>query len=181
MADINPLRQAAGDHIPAHKALQAAQREQPQKRRQLRAADFLLREEDNKRNEKHQADNASKKAMPPLPPINEFELGQAHAEIDQLIFRDLLIFLELGQPISLRERRQRTAYRRPFGNRQAAIGQPREATDQHHQHHKTGNRKQPQGDLAVSSAGRRYGVCAHGLYIGVSSAHRLATKHRERQ
>ena len=84
-----------------------------------------------------------KEAMPPLPPVNEFELGHAHTKIDQLIFGNLFIFLKLCQPVGLRERRQRPAYRCPFGYRQAAIGQPRQPTDQHHQHDETRDGKQP--------------------------------------
>ena len=68
--------------------------------------------------------------------------------IERAVLRNGLIFLELGLPLRLVQRRQRAHDRLPFGDRKAGFGKPRRAADQNHGEHKRGDGIKPQPDRA---------------------------------
>ena len=81
-----------------------------------------------------QPDGAAKLPVAPFPPVDIAELRHAHAGILQPVFVGLLVGLEFGLPIGLGQRRHGAGDRRPFGDRQPRIRQPRQPSDHDHRH-----------------------------------------------
>ncbi len=82
--------------------------------------------------------------MRPLPPVDELELVQAHALVDELVLRDLLVLGEGVVPIRLGEWRNDAEQRLPLGDRQAGIREPSRAADDDHGEHESRHGIEPQ-------------------------------------
>ena len=91
--------------------------------------------EEQQRQGEDDADAARQDAVRPLPPEDRLELGEAHALVELLVFRDLLVFGEFLLPLGVGQRRDDAVDRLPFGDRQAGIGEPRGAADQEQREH----------------------------------------------
>src|SRR5919204_3750773 len=105
LADIGAVDEPALHHVPAERALQAAEHEQPEQSRQEVAGDVARDQEDDERREESDADEAAEKAVRPFPPEDGLELLEAHAAFELGIFGDLLIGVESLLPVGLAERR----------------------------------------------------------------------------
>ena len=88
--------------------------------------------EPDQRTEKRQADQPAPQAVESIPARRSAEAGQAEALVQQRILRDLLVEAEQLLPVGLVERRQDAGDRRPFHDRQAGAGQPRDAAEHDH-------------------------------------------------
>src|SRR6185437_9888322 len=115
--DLDPHRQARGDHPPADHALQAAKREDPPQPPLQPAAKRAAPQEPEERQQVDQSNHAPEQAMAPLPPEDRLELAQSHAGVEFAILRDRLVALKSLRPLLLAERRQRAGDRLPFGDR----------------------------------------------------------------
>src|SRR5215207_1318548 len=71
--------QPGGDHDPADGALQPPERADGQEREREAAAERPPRPEPEERQEEHQPDEPPKLPVRPFPPVDELELGKAHA------------------------------------------------------------------------------------------------------
>jgi hypothetical protein len=119
LADVGAFNQAGHHHVPAKCALQAAQHEQAKQAGQLRAFQPAGQPEEHQRYEERDADEAAQEAVPPFPPIDELEVFQAHALVDELVFRNLPVLLQRFLPVGFVERRNGPQNGLPFGDRQA--------------------------------------------------------------
>ena len=143
---VQPAGQARGDHPPADGPLQTAQRAQQQQPPGPAVRDAPTRQEPQEPGEPDQPDEPAQEAVPPLPPIDRLELGQRHPVVLLLEFGGHLVGRERGVPVGLGHRRDRTHNRRPFGDRETAIGQPGRPADKHHDHDQSGQQPQPCGN-----------------------------------
>ena len=154
LADARVIHQAALHHVPAHRALQAAEQKDPRHRQYQVPWYASARQEIEKRHEKDHADAAAEQAMHVLPPEDGLEFRKTHVVIDLLVFGRLLVFLEDLVPLLRIEWRQRSHQRLPFDDGQSRMSQPRNpANDQGCEHHGTAD-EQPGGDLFT-------GGCVH--------------------
>ena len=105
MADIGPIHQAAGNHPPADRSLQAAKRQKSNEAEMITAGDRLLDPEPCKRKRKGQADQPTKDAMDIFPEEDGFEFIHRHTAIDELILGRGAIGLKFGFPLGRIHRR----------------------------------------------------------------------------
>ena len=131
LADGDPLDQARRHHPPADRALQPAEKEQADEARRHRPFDAAERKQHEERYGEDDADAARQGAVDPFPPENALELVEGHTLVQLLVLRDQPVFCELLLPFRFVERRDDAVDRLPFGDRQAGIGQPRGAADEH--------------------------------------------------
>ena len=151
----HPVRIAnpARHHPPADRALHPAQRNQPRQLPAEPAAQPAPRRKHCKAQHRDQPDKPAKLPVAPLPPVNELELGKAHALVLQLVLGRVPVLVELGRPIRRIHRRQRPRHRAPFGNREARIRQPRRPAHQHGRINKQAQHDQPGPDPACGIRG----------------------------
>ena len=102
---------------------------------------------------KGKADQPTEQTVRPFPKEDELKRAETHALVDQLIFRNLAIFIKGLLPILICQRRQGPGHGFPFGDGQARFGQAGDATDHHHEEDKTGNRIQPIGNRIWAGQG----------------------------
>src|SRR5690606_7899292 len=119
LADIDAIDEAALDHIPAENSLRAAKQKKRAEPERSPAGESAARPEPEERYEKHEADRPAEKAMRPLPPVNRLEAFQAHPLVDELVLRDLTIFLEGHLPVRFGQWRDGAQNGLPLGDRQA--------------------------------------------------------------
>ncbi len=141
--DIDPVGEAALHHQPADRALRAAEQEQHDQPERIAARHGALRQEPQQWQRESDADQPAEQAVEIFPEIDVLERGERHALVHQHILRAVLIGIELGLPVGGAERRQRAGHRLPLGDRQARLGEPRDAADRHHQQNQPGNAEQP--------------------------------------
>ncbi len=67
----------------------------------------------------HHTNGAAQKPVSPFPPIDEPELVEAHALVDEMVFWNLAVFFECRQPVGFIERRDGPQQWLPFGDGQA--------------------------------------------------------------
>ena len=154
----HPIGEPGRNHPPADRAKRGTEAEngpQPPAQRRL---DRALPQEPKKRQQERGADHARQQAVRPFPPVDGLELVEAHAVIELAVLRDRLVFVELGLPGALVERRHDTGDGLPLDDRQPRFREPRGAADQQRHHHEPGNHKQPQphGMAARGIGGRRH-------------------------
>ena len=87
------------------KPCSAAQREDAGQPAQQRARHLSGGQEPEERHEEDDADQAAEEAMRPFPPEDGLERVEAHAPVDVVVLRDLLVLGERLQPVGLRQRR----------------------------------------------------------------------------
>jgi hypothetical protein len=164
LADRDPVDQAAHHHVPAEHPLRRPERQQRQQPGRQHPVDPAGGPEAQERDHEGQPDHPPEQPVAPFPPVDHLELGEAHAGVDEAVLRDLPVFLELRQPLRLVQRRQRAEHRLPLGDRQAGLGEPRGAADDHDGDHQGGDREQPQadGELGVDPAAAGLQRCVHG-------------------
>jgi hypothetical protein len=104
----------------------------------------------------------------PFPEEDELEAGNCHSSraCDLLILRRLLIEIESVLPVGLRERRDRSAERFPFGDREATFGEPRDPADHDHGENEGGDEQEEIGERT-----RVLGVVGAVRACDVDSAH----------
>ena len=81
--------------------LEAAKGADPQESKGEPTVDCAPEPEPHQRQEEHEPDEAAELPMAPFPSVDELELGERHALVQQLVLGNLLIFLELRQPCLL--------------------------------------------------------------------------------
>ena len=146
LADLDPLGEAALDHVPAERALCAAEQQDRAEGREQPPRQPPAQPEVQKRHRIGETDQPAPQAVYVLPPVDRLEFGEAHAVIEEAVLRDLLILLELRGPGRGRERRQYAGHRLPLGDRQARHGQPRDAADHDHDKDHAAAQEQPHRD-----------------------------------
>ena len=151
------FRQAGRHHPPTEKALEAAEHEQPGKRRREVPVEAALEQEHHERNGESEADDASEEAMRPFPPEDRLEVLDPHPGVLHAL-RDLLVGLEFGLPVGIAERRDGAGDRLPRSDGQPGFGQPRRATDHHHDQHQERHTIEPDADRLQRSARGVVGV-----------------------
>ena len=162
LADIDAVDEAGRHHPPADRALQAA--EQPAGRR----ASASGRARRGRVAQKNSSGSANTKPTPRA----RMRCAHSHQKIrlkpsrlmPSLIWAysgNLLVLGEFLLPFGIVERRDDAVDRLPFGDRQAGIGQPRRAADEHqrHQHDEhdvePAAQQRPVGQLPVALAAHR--------------------------
>ena len=75
---------------------------------------------------------------------------ERHAAVEMPELRNGLVLVELGLPRGLAQRRQGAGHGLPFDDRQAGLGQPRRAADQHHREDERRHGVKPQPDRALA-------------------------------
>ena len=138
--NLNPARQTRFDHPPANRPLQSAQSQNSQQTISQRAGECAFEPEPDKRQGKGKPDHSAQQPVSPFPEEDELEARQIHIREELRILRDLLVSLELPQPIGLSQRRQYAGDQFPFGDRQARFRQSRRTAHQHHQKHEASDR-----------------------------------------
>ena len=101
LADINAVDEAGGHHVPAQYSLGAAESEKCKQLRPQRPLNPASKCEIDQRQGKGYAYEAPQKPMGPFPPKDEFEIGEVHAPVLDLILGNELVFFEGGEPIGL--------------------------------------------------------------------------------
>src|SRR5258707_2322970 len=91
-------REARLHHPPPQDALCRTKKKDDCEPRSDGAVDAALPQEDEERNQEHDAQQASEHPMSPFPPIDRLETGKAYTAIDEIILRRALIFGEFGLP-----------------------------------------------------------------------------------
>ena len=104
--------------------------------------------------------SAAHQPVRPFPPEDGLELGERHPAVELRELRDGLVLVEFGLPRGVAQRRQRAGDRLPLDDREAGLGEPRRAADQHHREdqRRDGIEPQPDGALAGFEGVRR---CVH--------------------
>ena len=145
MADIGPRLEPGGHHPPADKTLGTHEKNQHGDAPGVARRNGLAPPEPQKGDGEGEADQAPEIAVAPLPEIDLLERSQIHAgrPVDLGVFRDSLVKFEFRLPIRLGQRRKRADQRFPFGNGQAAFGQPGDAPHRHDAHDHHGDDQQP--------------------------------------
>src|SRR5262245_50838715 len=99
LTDVGALSQAGAHHVPADQALDGAQRKNCHELQAKAARDGAGCQEQQERQGKGDTDQASKVSVCPFPPEDDLEGLEAHALIDMLILRNLLVFAKLLLPV----------------------------------------------------------------------------------
>ncbi|MCZ7565359.1 MAG: hypothetical protein M5U08_17560 [Burkholderiales bacterium] len=154
----------AHHHVPAHRALQAAEHEHAEELPGERPADPAANPEPDERDQEHDADQPAEQSVEVLPPEDAFELRQAHAPVDLKVLGRLPVFLEGRDPIGIGQRRQGAHDRLPLDDRQTGVGEPGDAPHDDHREHERGANEQPgcHGALGRRAAQRNCGGRAQG-------------------
>ena len=146
LADIDPVGEAALDHVPAERPLRRAQQQNPAERRKELLRQPAAQPEIQKRYGVDDADQPSPEAVHVFPPVDRLEIGEAHAGVEQPVLRNMPVFLELRGPARGRERRQDAGDRLPLGDRQPGERQPGNAADDDHREDHCATAEQPNRD-----------------------------------
>jgi hypothetical protein len=154
VADVGPVDEARGDHPPADRALQGAEREDEAELPAIAARDRPLPREPQQGQSESEADDPAEQPVDIFPEIDALEVLEAHSAVDELILRALPVGGELGRPGLLPERRKGSRKRLPANDREAGFGQPGDPPDDDHQEDEGGDGEQPQGDGAGPGFGR---------------------------
>src|SRR6266404_1959218 len=88
--------------------------------------------------------------MRPFPPVDGFELIEAHSRMAFAVLRDSLVLLEFGLPSGRIEWRNDAGHRLPFDDGEAGLGEPRSPAYEHGHEYQGGNREQPQSNGAAA-------------------------------
>jgi hypothetical protein len=147
--------EAALDHVPAHRALQRAQREDRGELPRVFARDQASRGEPDERDQEDDADRSAQQPVEVFPPEDALELGEAHSRVHLPVFGRLLILGERLLPLRGVERRQRPHDRLPFDDREAGMREPRDTADDDHREHQRAADEKPCGDPAMRRARSR--------------------------
>ena len=81
--------------------LQPAERANPQEGNGQPPADRAPNPEPHQRQEEHEADEPPELAVAPFPRVDELELGERHALVQEFVLGNLPVLLELRQPRGL--------------------------------------------------------------------------------
>ena len=135
--------QPALHHVPAQRALQAAEREDRDQRRRESGRQLPPQDKPGERQRKHRTDDAPEQPMRVFPPEYRLECVEAHSLVHLPVFGRCLVFDEGLVPLRRRKRRQRADDRLPFGNRQPRMGEPGHAADDDDREHQRTTDQQP--------------------------------------
>src|SRR5579862_9188640 len=124
--------EAARDHEPSDRALQAAQQEDSREPPRERPANRAAREKIKEGNEERHADHAAQEPVAVLPPVDALEVLERHVEVALAPFGGELVLVELGLPLGIVQRRDRADHGLPFDDREARMGEARDPA--HHDH-----------------------------------------------
>lgn len=155
-ADHGLVDKAALHHDPAHRALCAAQHEQPAQLQRQRAANGAPDQKHDERHREGDPYDASPQAVEVLQPEDSLERLQAHAGVLQQVLRRLTIGVESGLPLRLVERWQ-DGEDLPLNHGQAGVRKPCRCAETRHEHHHAAQDKQPDRNGPASARGRGAG------------------------
>src|SRR5262249_57418493 len=99
LTDVGALGEAGAHHVPTDQALDGAKGKNRRELEAKAARDVAACQEQQKRQRKGDADQASKVSVCPLPPEDDLEGFEAHALVDVLILWNLLVFAKLLLPV----------------------------------------------------------------------------------
>ena len=179
MADVGPILEAGFDHVPAERALEPAEDQQPDHLPAVAPGNRPHRREADEPHGEDESDQPSEKTVDELPPVNVLELGQGHARraVDLAIFRGRPIKGEGVLPIGVGKRRDSAGNGVPLGDREAAFGEAGDAADDDHGEDHRGDQEQQVGERCrAGSAGtmRRSIGCEGGFHV--THAYSLAAR-----
>jgi cytochrome oxidase Cu insertion factor (SCO1/SenC/PrrC family) len=109
------------------------------------------REVRQRQNQPHQA---SEQTMHPLPREQPLELSERDTSMHGLRFGYRQIALIRFAPLCARQRRKDARHRTPFSDREAALGESRDAAHDHSEHHRAGAHMEPAPHAAIPIAGQ---------------------------
>ncbi len=130
---FGPLAQARLDHEPADQPLQPAQREQADELRLQARRQSSGDPEADERQRHDDADAAAQQAVRPFPVEDRLEPREIHVGEQLRVLRDRAVFVELGLPGVLAQRRHDAHDGLPFRDGQARLREPGRAAHHHHQ------------------------------------------------
>src|SRR5579862_6797629 len=119
LTDGHARLEPAFDHPPADSALQPAEREQQNHARPLPARDRAGGPKHQEWEQENDSQQSPEQTMRPLPPKDRLKRLERHPAVFQPVLRNLLVFGESRLPRLVRERRDDTGYRLPFGDRKS--------------------------------------------------------------
>ena len=146
LADLDPVGEAALDHVPAEQTLTEAEQQDAGERRNEPPRQSPAHQEPDKRHGKGDPNEPPQEPVQIFPKVYIFELIQCHCEVDDAVFRDLLVFRKLCRPVGGRKRRNDADDRFPFGNREAGESKASNAADHHHRRNHGTADEQPHGN-----------------------------------
>jgi len=98
LADLDPVGEAAGHHVPAERTLRGAEQQNAGERRHQWARQPPAHHEINKGQGIGKADQPPPQTVEIFPQVDGFERVEAHAVIEQPVLRDVPVFFEFGGP-----------------------------------------------------------------------------------
>ena len=155
---MRPLRPEATIHQPMAPC-RPPSAPRPSRRPVPAERDLAAGEEPQEAEAPDEADHAAELAVAPFPPVDDLELVEGHAPVDELVLRNLAVLVEFGLPRCGIERRQRTGDRAPFGDREAEIREAGHAANGDHHHDEGEEDREPDRD----GAARRRGLALAGV------------------
>src|SRR5262249_26574080 len=88
--------------------------------------------------------------MRPFPPVDGFELIEAHPRMALAVLGDSLVLLEFSPPSRYIERGNDAGHRLPFDDGETGFGKPRRTAHDHRREDQGRHREQPQPDGATA-------------------------------
>ena len=156
VADRGPVDQAAGDHVPAERALQAAEDEQRGQRRDQPARQAAAQQQSDEAGQEHDADQAAEQPVQIFQPEDRLEAADGQVGEDLPVLRRLPVEVEQPLPGGVAHRRQPAEQGPPFGHRQTGFGQPGQPAEHDHGEDHPGHQQKPAADGRMDgSVGRR--------------------------
>jgi hypothetical protein len=135
-------------HVPAEQPLRSAEREQADDLPAVALGDRAPDPEPQQARAEDEADQPAEQAVGEFPPIDVLECRERHSRrpVDLDIFGGRLVEVESAHPIGVAKRRDGSANWVPFGDRQAAFGEPRDSADDDHRKNHEGDEQQQPGE-----------------------------------
>lgn len=148
----HPPAQPGGNHPPADRTLQPAKNPKAQKPPGPAGRNAAGRPEEKEAHGPDNADHPAKLAVAPFPPEDRLEGGKVHVAVLKPVFGAGLVLREFHLPVGIAQGWQRAGHRAPFGDRQPAVGQPRQPAHRDHRDDKREKDEKPNADRAARPA-----------------------------
>jgi len=136
---------AAGHHDPAHGALQGPEEEEDDERLDHAGAEAALDKEDDEGYGEGHGNEAAPEAVEPFPEKYGLKIGEGELVVKEAVLGCLLVFVKLGEPLAVVQRREGARDHVPLGDGKSGAGEPCDAAEddldhQHaHAHHDPGS------------------------------------------
>ena len=156
VADRGPVDQAAGDHVPAERALQAAEHEQRGQRWDQPARQAAAQQQGDETGQEHDADQPAEQPVQIFQPEDRLEAANGQVGEDLPVLRRHPVEVEQPLPGLVAHRRQPAEQGPPLGHRQAGLGEPGQPAEHDHGEDHAGHQQEPSADGRMDgSVGRR--------------------------